>query len=133
MAKRANPAFVGTFVIGAIALAVAAVALLGSGDLFRERHQFVCFFKGNVNGLRVGAAVKFKGVEIGEVREILLSLSAGAGPVNLGNSNEIKIPVVIQLNQGRIIKHGASSINVVDPAGMKLAIARGLRAQLATE
>jgi paraquat-inducible protein B len=133
MAKRANPAFVGTFVIGAIALAVAAVALLGSGNLFRQKHQFVCFFDGNVNGLRVGAAVKFKGVEIGEVSQVLLSLSAGAGPVNLGNSNEIKIPVVIELNEGRILKRGTSSINVVDPAGMKLAIARGLRAQLATE
>jgi hypothetical protein len=29
MARRANPALVGTFVIGAVALAVAAVALLG--------------------------------------------------------------------------------------------------------
>src|ERR1700682_771724 len=118
-ARRANPAFVGTFVIGAIALAVAAVALLGSGDLFRARHQFVCFFDGNVNGLRVGAAVKFKGVEIGEGRPGRLSLTAGAGPVNLGNSNEVKIPVVIQLNEGRILKRGVTSINVVDAAGMK--------------
>ena len=133
MAKRANPAFVGAFVIGAIALGVAAVAILGSRNLFQQSHQFVCFFDGNVNGLRVGAAVKFKGVEIGEVREILLSLNAATGPVNLGNSNEIKIPVVIQLDEGRILKRGASYINVVDPAGMKLAISRGLRAQLATE
>ena len=80
MAKRANPAFVGAFVIGAIALAIAAVALLGSGSLFRNTHQFVCFFDGNVNGLRVGALVKFKGVEIGEVRQILLSLNAATGP-----------------------------------------------------
>jgi paraquat-inducible protein B len=133
MTKRANPAFVGAFVIGAIALAVAAIALLGSGNLFRQSHQFVCFFDGNVNGLRVGAAVKFKGVEIGEVRQILLSLNAGPGPVHLGTSSDIKIPVVIELDQGRILKRGATYINVGDPAGMKLAISRGLRAQLATE
>ncbi len=133
MAKRANPAFIGAFVIGAIALAIAAVALLGSGSLFRNTHQFVCFFDGNVNGLRVGAAVKFKGVEIGEVRQILLSLNAASGPAAPGNSNVIKIPVVIELDEGRILKRGASYINVGNPAGMKLAIARGLRAQLATE
>lgn len=133
MTKRANPAFVGAFVIGAIALGVAAIALLGSGNLFRQSHQFVCFFDGNVNGLRVGAAVKFKGVEIGEVRQILLSLNAGPGPVNLGTSSDIKIPVVIELDQGRILKRGATYINVGNPAGMKLAISRGLRAQLATE
>jgi phospholipid/cholesterol/gamma-HCH transport system substrate-binding protein len=133
MAKRANPAFVGTFVIGAIALAVAAVALLGSGSLFRQTHQFVCFFDGSVNGLRVGASVKFKGVEIGEVKQILLSLNVGPGPVTVGNSSVIKIPVVIQLDEGRILKRGASYVNVGNPTDMKLAINRGLRAQLATE
>jgi paraquat-inducible protein B len=133
MAKRANPAFVGAFVIGAIALAIAAVALLGSGSLFRTAHEFVCFFDGSVNGLRVGAAVKFKGVEIGEVRQILLSLNAATGPANPGNSSVIKIPVLIELDEGRILKRGAQYINVVNPAGMKLAITRGLRAQLATE
>jgi paraquat-inducible protein B len=133
MAKRANPAFVGAFVIGAVSLAIAAVALLGSGNLFRQTHQFVCFFDGSVNGLRVGAAVKFKGVEIGEVRQILLSLNAGTGPVGVGNSSVIKIPVVIQLDEGRILKRGATNINVGNPAGMRLAISRGLRAQLATE
>jgi len=133
MAKRANPAFVGAFVIGAIALAIAAVALLGSGSLFRNTHQFDCFFDGNVNGLRVGALVKFKGVEIGEVRQILLSLNAATGPVTVGSSSVIRIPVVIELDEGRILKRGATYINVGNPAGMKLAIARGLRAQLATE
>ena len=131
MAKRANPAFVGAFVIGAIALAVAAVALLGSGSLFRQTHLFVCFFDGSVNGLQVGAAVKFKGVEIGEVKQVLLSLNVGSGPVPV--SNVIKIPVVIELDEGRILKRGASYINVGDPADMKVAFSRGLRAQLATE
>ena len=132
MAKRGSPAFVGTFVIGAIALGVAAVALLGSGHLFRQSHQFVCFFDGNVNGLRVGAAVKFKGVQIGEVRKILLSLNSASGPIDLASS-EIKIPVVIELDQGQILKRGVAYINVGNPAGMKLAISRGLRAQLAME
>jgi paraquat-inducible protein B len=133
MAKRANPTSVGAFVIGAIVLAVGAIALLGSGSLFRQTHEFVCFFDGNVNGLRIGAAVKFKGVEIGEVKQILLSLNAASGPETVGNSSVIKIPVVIQLDEGRILKRGATNINIGNPAGMRLAVSRGLRAQLATE
>jgi paraquat-inducible protein B len=133
MAKRANPTSVGTFVIGAVALAVAAIALLGSGNLFRQTHEFVCFFDGNVNGLRIGAAVKFKGVEIGEVKKVLLSLNAASGPETVGSTSVIKIPVLIELDEGRILKRGATNINVGNPAGMRLAISRGLRAQLATE
>jgi paraquat-inducible protein B len=72
-------------------------------------------------------------VEIGEVRQILLSLNAGNGPAAPGNSSVIKIPVVIELDEGRILKRGVSYINVGNPAGMKLAISRGLRAQLANE
>lgn len=132
MAKRANPALVGGFVIGAIALAVLGVALLGSGRLFRQTHEFVCFFDGNVNGLTVGAPVKFKGVAIGEVKQILLSLNA-SGPATVGNTSVVRIPVVIELDEGRIVKRGAAYINVGNPAGMRLAITRGLRAQLATE
>jgi paraquat-inducible protein B len=67
------------------------------------------------------------------VRQILLSLNAATGPVTVGNSSVIRIPVVIELDEGRILKRGATYINVGNPAGMKLAIARGLRAQLATE
>lgn len=132
MAKHTNPALVGSFVIGAIALAVAAIAILGSGGLFRQTHEFVCFFDGNVNGLQVGSAVKFKGVEIGEVRQILLSLNV-EGPATVASSSTIKIPVIIELDEGRILKGGASYVNIGSPAGMKLAISRGLRAQLATE
>ena len=116
MAKRANPSFVGAFVIGAIALAVAAVVLIGSGMLFRTTHLFVCFFDGNVNGLRVGAPVKFKGVQIGEVRQILLSLNAGNGPTK--QSNTIKIPVIIELDQGRILSQGSPAEVRHDPAVM---------------
>src|SRR5512142_1155487 len=132
MVKHANPAVVGAFVIGAIALAVAAIAILGSGGLFRQTHEFVCFVDGNVNRLQVGSAVKFKGVEIGEVRQILLSLNV-QGPPTLASSSKIRIPVIIELDERRILKGGASYVNIGNPAGMRLAISRGLRAQLATE
>jgi paraquat-inducible protein B len=64
MGKRVNPAAVGAFVIGAVALVVVATTLLlGSGRPFRRRHIHVLFFESSVNGLRVGASVKFHGVD----------------------------------------------------------------------
>src|SRR3984957_15657000 len=68
MGKRVNPALVGAFVLGAIGLIVTAVVIFGSGNLLRKTHEFVIYFGGDINGLRVGAPVKFKGVEIGSVR-----------------------------------------------------------------
>ena len=76
MDKQMRPALVGAFVVGALALVVTAIILLGSGSLFRTRHLYVLYFKSSVNGLHVGAPVKFRGVEIGSVNRILLSLTS---------------------------------------------------------
>ena len=60
--------------LGALTLAIAAVIILGSGRLFTHQHLFVLYFSSDVNGLKVGAPVKFRGVEIGSVTAILLSV-----------------------------------------------------------
>ena len=80
MGKRINPATVGAFVLGAIGLILAAVVVFGSGNLFRKTHEFVIYFGGDINGLRVGAPVKFKGVEIGEVKQDQAAPRAGDQP-----------------------------------------------------
>lgn len=70
MAKPARKTLVGAFVVGALALVAAAVALFGSGKFLTERPRFVMYFPGSVNGLEVGSPVQFRGVKIGEVTEI---------------------------------------------------------------
>jgi hypothetical protein len=65
MAKRVSPTAIGVFVVASFALVVAALIVVGSGNLFRKPLQFICVFQGDVNGLKVGAPVKFKGVQIG--------------------------------------------------------------------
>jgi paraquat-inducible protein B len=57
-------------VLGGVALAATALVLFSSQDLFSPRRQFVAYFQQSVNGLNVGAPVKFKGIPVGEVLSI---------------------------------------------------------------
>jgi paraquat-inducible protein B len=133
MARRANPKTIGLFVVGALTLAVAAVLILASGRLFRHTREYVLFFRGNVNGLRVGAPVKFKGVEIGSVQKILLNLTLEQGSTRKAALTEFTIPVVIDIDQGKLARYGAGTFDLSDPVSIRVAIAAGLRAQLAME
>ena len=72
MAKEANKTLIGAFVFGAILLTVAAVLVLGGGQLFRDKLPLVSYFEGSVKGLGVGAKVQLKGVTVGEVRDVRL-------------------------------------------------------------
>ena len=131
MARRANPQAVGLFVLGALALAILAIVVLGSGRFFQKTHKYVCFFAGNVNGLRVGAPVKFKGVEVGSVVNVLLNLNIESKQA-ASNYAAIRIPVIIALYEHKIVGRGAVT-DFSQPQNLKRAIAYGLRAQLETE
>jgi paraquat-inducible protein B len=123
--KRASPTLVGVFVLGALAIAVAGLAVFGSGKLFRRTAQFVMVFGGSVNGLSVGAPVKFRGVQVGSVTRIMLSLAGMTLP-------ELRIPVFIEIDQDLVSKLGGM-INPAEPTSFAALIDEGLRAQLQLE
>ncbi len=130
MSKRASPAMIGSFVVGAITLIVVVVALLGSGKIFRKTYPFVLFFEGDVNGLKIGAPVKFKGVEIGSVTDIRLQLSEASGHAE--EAAIARIPVIIELDETRIREKGAIA-KLGDPKWLEREIEAGLRGQLSME
>src|SRR5215831_16183115 len=131
MGKRANPTMVGAFVLGALAIVIAVIIGLGSSHLFTREHRFVMFFSSDVNGLNIGAPVKFRGVEIGSVSNVLLSLG-GLGAGNFQQSADVRIPVIIQLDSRKILARGAE-LDLDDPKQIAAAIQLGLRGQLRTE
>ena len=134
MGKRINPATVGAFVLGALGLILAAIVAFGSGNLFRKTHEFVIYFGGaGINGLRVGALVKFKGVDIGEVKRIRLRLDQQVNRDNNKLTAEVRIPVIIELDQEKIVSHGGTSIDLSDPHTIPNLIREGLRAQLGSD
>lgn len=119
--------------LGAITLAVAAVIVLGSGRIFLRPHLFALYFSSDVNGLKVGAPVKFRGVEIGSVASILLSVGTPSQSRDAENvGDQYRIPVVIDLETEKLVKRGAA-VNLDDPATVAQAIKRGLRGQLNVE
>ena len=126
MNKKISPAMIGAFVLGAVALIVIAILVFGSGRLFRQTREFVLYFDHSVNGLRVGAPVKIKGVEIGSVKDIRLQLEEDVH----------KIPVIIQIDLKKLTRRGATvaAETAVDPEALQRVIAdRGLRGQLDME
>ena len=126
MNKKISPTMIGAFVVGAAALIVIAILIFGSGRLFRQSREFVLYFDNSVNGLRVGAPVKFKGVEIGSVRQILLQL---------GQYEQVnKIPVIIEIDLDKLTSRGARGDIAQDRDVLEKAIVdRGLRGQLLME
>ena len=72
MSKTANKTLIGAFAVGAAALLLLAVAVFGSGMLFKETARFVLFFDRSVSGLSVGSPVVFQGVPVGRVTDIRL-------------------------------------------------------------
>ena len=126
MNKKISPTLIGAFVVGAMALLVVAVIAFGSGRLFRQTKEFVLYFDGTVNGLHIGAPVKFKGVEIGSVKNILLQIDSDT-KVN-------KIPVIIEIDLKKLTSRGASGVIAEDrEAFHKAVVEQSLRAQLRTE
>lgn len=124
MSEKASTVKIGVFVIGAVALIVAAVIVFGSGKFFKETKQFVLFFEGSVNGLSVGSPVAFRGVKLGSVTDIKILLDR--------RDLSLKIPVFIEIDPSRITEINAEegSEEIREGKIMDLLVERGLRAQL---
>jgi paraquat-inducible protein B len=118
--KRANPKVIGAFVLGAVALVVVGVLLLGGAQLLTQKRTIVAYFEGSVKGLNVGAPVEFQGVKVGSVTDIQLQFLTAA--------LEFRIPVFIQIEPDKMTQVGQR----VEVKGqlLKPLIERGLRAQL---
>jgi paraquat-inducible protein B len=124
MSKEVNRIAIGGFVVGGIGLAVLALLVFGSGEFFQHKSLQVLFFQGSVKGLSVGDPVKFRGVDIGEVKKIELTLNS--------ENLEFYVPVYVQIYRSRFSILGGKNMaqfdneKVVDALVTKM----GLRGQL---
>lgn len=61
---------VGVFTVGGILLAVGGIIVLGLGSLFERKFAVETYFDESVQGLAIGAPLRYRGVTIGSVEQI---------------------------------------------------------------
>lgn len=125
MSARANPTRIGVFLAGAIALAVLAVAMLASNAWLERRTVFVGYFPESVNGLEKGAPVKFQGVPVGSVIDIMIEINQV--------DKTFQVPVKFDIDLPRLTTHLGTYVNLGDSVVLRQQVANGLRAQLQME
>jgi len=125
VSMRANPTAIGLFMIGATALSVVGVAVLASTAWFGDRHTFISFFEESVNGLERGAPVKFQGVPVGTVTELLIQIHEV--------DKTFQVPVQYEIDLTRLTTETGAFVHLNDPEVLRQQIADGLRAQLQME
>ena len=112
---------VGLLVAIGIAMAIGLVLFL-SGNRIRHGEVFETYFKETVQGLDVGAPVKFRGVSLGEVTEIGL-VSAAYRPPDIQEAANRLVYVRYVIDLARTGR----------PSGLDGSVAAGLRARLASQ
>ncbi len=127
--RRIDPRVIGSFVVGAIILTVAGLLFFGPGGLLSETRNYILHFDSSVKGLNVGSPVRFRGVKIGQVKDINVRVN----PSNY----EFHIPVTIEIQPSRINADGSAeglfdilktTVKSEDP--IRALVDNGLRAQL---
>ncbi len=131
MSKRVSPTVIGAFVVASFAILVVALIVLGSGRMFTRPIRFICMFQGNLNGLKIGAPVKVRGVQIGTVAMIELRLLPSQGRVR-PDIRGLRLPVIVDLDRSQLLARGGTG-EALETAGFDALIKQGFRAQLATE
>lgn len=95
MAKKTNPKLIGLFALGALALLIVGIIIIGGGKLWKQTIPVVMYFPRSVAGLNVGAPVTFRGVKMGEVTDIFI----GYQP----STQDVVIPVFADLYPDSIV------------------------------
>jgi len=129
MSKKASTTAIGSFVIGAVLLAVAGIVVFGGGKYFSKKYNYVAYFSGSVKGLNVGAPVLFKGVKIGEVTNIYMEFDANEVAFRIAVTFQLadKTTRIINIESYKGLAEATQDELILD------LINQGLRAQLAPQ
>lgn len=118
MTQKNNTLAIGSFVAGAVILLFSLLLFFSGGNYFTDKERVVMYFDGSVQGLQVGAPIKLKGVEIGEIVNIEVSFLADDLTIVNIVTGDIVLKRINRTDQ-------QPTNNVIDAV-----INKGLRAQL---
>jgi len=129
MSQKPNFFKIGLFVIAGTLFLAIAIIFFGAGKFFEEKYVVETYFDQSVQGLNVGAALTFQGVQVGNISEI--------GFVFQDYNTDLQYVLVraeIYSNKGR--HKGKPKLFIDDDdkkRGLERMIEKGLRLQLASQ
>jgi paraquat-inducible protein B len=128
MSQKPNYFKIGLFVIAGTLVLAIAIIIFGGGKYFEETYMLETYFEQSVQGLDVGAPIKFQGVQVGNISEI--------GFVFEDYKTSYQYVLVRSKIIKRTRKNSTFSLFIDDndrELGMKKMIEKGLRLQLASQ
>jgi paraquat-inducible protein B len=125
MSKKANPTLLGVFIVLGLALGVAGLLVFSSARLFTPTQTCVLYFNASLKGLNPGAPVKYRGVTIGAVRDVLIRFRQVDG--------DRAMPVIIELREDLVRQRMDEDFLLGGGEKVAAIIQRGLRGSLEAE
>lgn len=125
MSKRANPTAIGLFVVLGLALTIIGLIIFSSGRLFRQHQKFILYFNNSLKGLNPGAPVKFRGVTVGSVAQVLIRHNQAF--------DDYYMPVIIDMDLTLAKSKTDQQVPIGNKARLEQLIQAGFRGKLDTE
>jgi len=125
MSQKPNPTTIGLFIVVGVALGITGLLLFSSSKMFTKTRDIVVYFNQSLNGLNVGAPVKYRGVTIGSVKRVMIFWNQA--------TNDYAMPVLVELEEKLIKERVGEPIEVFTDRSMEQRITQGMRATLQAE
>ena len=125
MSQKPNPVSIGLFIMIGVALGVTGLLLFSSSKMFTKTRDIVVYFNQSLNGLNVGAPVKYRGVTIGSVKKVMIFWNQA--------TNDYAMPVLIELEEKLIKERVGTPIETFTDRALTQRVGSGMRASLQAE
>ena len=129
MSQNPNYFKIGLFVIAGILFLAVAIIIFGAGKFFEKKYIVETYFDQSIQGLDVGAALKFQGVQVGNISEIGFVFQDY-------NTDYQYVLVRAEIYPNKVGKKGIGELFIDEKdreQGFKEMIKHGLRLQLASQ
>jgi paraquat-inducible protein B len=131
MSKKINTTSIGLFIVTGVALGVTGLLLFSSSKMFSKRRNIIIYFNDSLNGLSEGAPVKYRGVTIGSIKQVMVQFNQA--------TNDNAMPVIIEIEDKLVRRRLGDEAGqefysrITDERVRDARIKAGLRASLQTE
>jgi paraquat-inducible protein B len=125
MSKKINTTSIGLFIVTGLALGVTGLLLFSSSKMFSKTNDIIVYFDDSLNGLNIGAPVKFRGVTIGSVKQLMVQSNQAEG--------DYAMPVILEIEEQLVRERMPSSDFKFSESTLAKRIEAGMRATLQTE